>query len=90
MDEMKIDEIPPFPISRLSLRFSIPRKFFYLILLLIILLFIVIIIYLYYIHLDSERRNGSKTEENFKRMEPKCIHCGSGKETEGMLECQGK
>ena len=64
MNEMKIDEISPFPISRISLRFSIPREFLYLILLLILLLFIVIIIYSYHIHLDSERRNGSKTEEN--------------------------
>ena len=37
MNEMKIDEISPFPISRLSLRFSIPREF----------IDIVIIIYYY-------------------------------------------
>lgn len=43
MDEMKIDEISPFPISRFSLRFSIPRESLYLILLLILLLFIIIL-----------------------------------------------
>ncbi len=43
MNEMKIDEISPFPISRLSLRFSIPREPLYLILLLILLLFIIIL-----------------------------------------------
>ena len=42
MNEMKIDEISPFPISRLSLRFSIPRESLHLILLLILLLFIAI------------------------------------------------
>jgi len=57
MNEMKIDEISPFPISRLSLHFSIPREFLHLI--------IGIIIYCYpSYHLDSGRRNGSKTEEN--------------------------
>ena len=47
MNEMKIDEISPFPISRLSLRFSIPRERLYLILLLILLLLFIIILFIF-------------------------------------------